>query len=100
MHQGRQRRGSFGARPQLAAPCAGRLQERRDPIHGRTCLLDRGGDRGLISKYLLSGCGYRSLDIERRQTPAVVDPPRQADIETTRYIVSIAALALARMARG
>src|SRR5215813_10011003 len=100
MNQGCECRRGFGARLQLAAPCAAGFQHRRDPIDGRTCFFDRGGDRGLISKYLLSGCGYRSLDLERRQTPAVVDPPRQADIETTRYIVSITALALAGMARG
>jgi len=35
------------------------------PIHGRTCLLDRGGDRRLIRQKLLSGYGYRSDSTSR-----------------------------------
>ena len=50
MNQGCECSRGFGARLQLAAPSAGGFQDRRDPIDGRTCFFDRGGDRGLISK--------------------------------------------------
>jgi hypothetical protein len=80
MHQSRERCRSFGARPQLAAPCASRFEDRRDPVDGRTGLLGRDSDRGFISQKLLSGCGYGPFDLERGQAPAVVDPSRRAEI--------------------
>jgi len=98
--KGRECRRSFGARLQLAAPCAGGLQDRRDPIHGHTGVLDRGDDRGFIRQKLLSGCGYGPLDLGGGQAPAVVDPVGGANSQSPRDVVAIAALALARMARG
>ena len=71
-----------------------------DSIHGRTCLLDRGGDRGFIRQKLLSGCGHGPLDLGGGQAPAIVDPVGGANSQSLRDVVAIAALALARVARG
>src|SRR5262249_53162670 len=60
----------------------------------RTCLLDRGGDRGFISQKLLSGGGHGPLDLGGGQAPAVVDPVGGADSQSPRDVVAVAALAL------